>query len=384
MRRFVFYLLSAAYTLYLAILYGSNSILLLFFVELVLPLLTLLPAMWVAWHTEVDIHLPIPVAEKGKKVPVHIFMKKHTWIPAGKIKIQVSSYFPMSQKPEKIWFYGRMTKENYKKGRYVLRMEYDTSCVGTVRMEISKVRCYDLIGLFEIPVPKKFWKKLEAESLLVTPTVSEVPVLVSRQSRDFAGESEVYSKEKGGDDASEIFRIRNYQPGDKLRSIHWKLSAKTGELMVCEESLPLGCPVLFFLDLYESPKRERKHRKSAVYEKRDSYLQVAASLSHGMVREGCRHYMIWYDSSIMDIYRYRIEKEEDVYEMMIQLGRMTGYSKPKDLEELYRQKYHELQYVTKMELNRDLELRLNEEKCCTYVTRPEKLEKQLGQQEIVV
>ncbi len=380
----MFYLLAAAYTLYLAILYGSNSILLLFFVEMILPLLTLFPAVWVAGLTELDIQLPIPVAQKGQKVPVHILMKKHTWMPAGKLRIQVSSHFPMSERPEKIWVYGRMTQDNIRKGEHVLRMEYDTSCVGTVRMEISKVWCYDLIGLIAIPVPKRLWKKLEGESLLVTPTVSEVPVLVSRQSRDFAGESEVYSKEKGGDDASEIFRIRNYQPGDKLRSIHWKLSAKTNELMVCEESLPLGCPVLFFLDLYQSPKREYRQRKKGVYEKRDSFLQVVASLSHGMVREGCRHYMIWYDSGIRDIYRYRVEREEDVYEMLIQLGRMTGYSKPKDLEELYRQKYHELQYVTKMELNRNLELRMNEERCCVYETKKEKLEKQLGQQEIMV
>ncbi len=378
------YLLTTAYTLYLAILYGSNSVLMLFFVELVLPLLTLVPAIWVAQKTEVKLQLPIPVAEKGKKVPVHIFMKKNTWIPTGKIGIQVSSYFPMSRKPEKTWFYGRMTKENLKKGQHILRMEYDTSCVGTVRMEINKVWCYDLIGLLAIPVPKKLWKKLQPESLLVTPAVSEVPVFVSRQSRDFAGESEVYSKEKGGDDASEVFRIRNYQPGDKLRSIHWKLSAKTGELIVCEESLPLGCPVLFFLDLYQPVRVERKYRKSGVYEKRDSYLQIVASLSYGMVQEGCRHYLIWYDSSIEDIYRYRIEKEEDVYEMLIQLGRMTNYFKQKDLEELYQQKYHELQYVTKLELNLNLELRVNEQECCKYETKRDKLERQLRQQEIVV
>ncbi len=384
MKRLVVYLLATAYTLYLAILYGSASFLLLFFVELVLPIMTFLPAVWVAGKTKVKLVLPIPVAEKGKKVPVNIWIKKNTKIPGGKIAVQVSTYLPMSQKPEKTWFYGKMTKDNFRSGKHILRMEYNASCVGTVQMEISRVWCYDLIGLFALPIPKKHWKELQPESLLVTPAISEVPVFVSRQSRDFAGESEVYSKEKGGDDSSEIFRIRNYQPGDKLRSIHWKLSAKTEELMVCEESLPLGCPVLFYLDLYQPVGQERRQGKKGLSEKRDSYLQIIASLCHAMVQEGCRHYMIWYDSGIEDIYRYRIEKEEDVYEMLIQLGRMKNYSKQRDLEELYRQKYHELQYITKLALNMNLELYVNESQHCKYAKKQDKLEKQLGQQEIVV
>ena len=140
--------------------------------------------------------------------------------------------------------------------------------------------------------------------------------MVSRQSRDFAGESEDYSKERGGDDPSEVFKIRDYQPGDKLRSIHWKLTAKTDEMMVREQSLPLGCPVDFYLDLYQPAGHHgRKHET-----KRDSYLQIIASISHSLVLEGCRHHVIWFDSQRNDICRYRIEKEENIYEMLFRRG----------------------------------------------------------------
>ena len=45
-------------------------------------------------------------------------------------------------------------------------------------------------------------------------------------------------KPKPGGGYSEHHEIREYQPGDKLNQIHWKLTAKTGDLMVREAMEP--------------------------------------------------------------------------------------------------------------------------------------------------
>lgn len=386
MKRLLFYLFVAAATLYTAILYGSTSFLMLFYVELALPAVLFVISIPLARRVHVELQLPIPLAEAGQTVPVVIWLNNSTPLPCGKIAVQLTSYYPMKQKGEKTWFYGSVPgRRKTGSGRARLCTEFDAECVGSVQIEINRVWCYDLIGLLAVPLSRRQWKQLEPETLLVVPAISEVPVFVSRQSRDFAGESEVYSKERGGDDPSEAFQIRDYKPGDKLRSIYWKLSAKTDELMVCERSLPLGCPVVFYLNLFQQSIRGRwdpwNYGQSA---KRDSFLRIAASLSYAMVREGCRHYIIWYDTKNEDVQRYRIEKEEDVYEMLIQLGRLSTYSKEIALEELYRQKYHETQAVTKLELTIDLVLYQNEEKLIKYDKREEKLEQQLGEQEIIV
>lgn len=386
MKRLLFYLIVATATLYIAILYGSASFLMLFYVELALPVVLLVLSIPLARGVGVEIQLPIPLAESGQTVPVVIWLKNPTPFPCGKIAVQLTSYYPMKKKGKKTWFYGSVPgRGKAVSGRTRLCTEYDAECVGSIRMEITRVWCYDLIGLLAVPLSRRQWKQLEPETLLVVPAIREVPVFVSRQSRDFAGESEEYSKERGGDDPSETFQIRDYKPGDKLRSIYWKLSAKTEELMVCEKSLPLGCPVLFYLNLFQKPARGRwnlwNYSQST---KRDRFLQIAASLSHAMVQEGCRHYFIWYDTKNEDIQRYRVEKQEDVYEMLLQLGRLSTYSKERNLEELYRQKYHETQAVTKLELTIDLDLYHNEKKLITYDKREEKLEQQLGAQEIIV
>lgn len=44
------------------------------------------------------------------------------------------------------------------------------------------------------------------------------------------------TRSRKGTDASEMFDIRSYVPGDDIRSIHWKLSGKTDELIVRQAS----------------------------------------------------------------------------------------------------------------------------------------------------
>ena len=225
-----------AATIYTAVLYGSTSFLMLFYVELALPVFLLLTLIPTVRHMTIRMELPIPVVEQGQKTPVLLHVTTGGFPVGGKVAVLVKGKLPMGQKTEKTWFYTSLAGS---RKTSKIKAEYQTRCVGNIRMEIAKVWCYDFLGLMALPLSAKYWKAMEPETMLVLPRISEVPVMVSRQSRDFAGESEEHSKERGGDDPSEVFQIRDYQPGDKLRSIHWKLSAKTGEMMVRERSLPL-------------------------------------------------------------------------------------------------------------------------------------------------
>ena len=51
-----------------------------------------------------------------------------------------------------------------------------------------------------------------------------------------------------GNDLSEIFDIREYVPGDDIRSIHWKLSSKTDTLILKEASDPSHYNVVILPD----------------------------------------------------------------------------------------------------------------------------------------
>ncbi len=51
-----------------------------------------------------------------------------------------------------------------------------------------------------------------------------------------------------GDDPGETYDIREYQPGDSIRQIHWKLSGKLDDIMIREKSFPVDDTVLILAE----------------------------------------------------------------------------------------------------------------------------------------
>lgn len=87
MKRLITYLIVIALTFYTAVLYGSTSFLMLFYVELALPfflMLTLLPAMR---SLRLTMELPIPVVEQGQKVPVLLRVRNGSFPIGGRIAV---------------------------------------------------------------------------------------------------------------------------------------------------------------------------------------------------------------------------------------------------------------------------------------------------------
>jgi hypothetical protein len=57
-----------------------------------------------------------------------------------------------------------------------------------------------------------------------------------------------YVENKTGNDPGEVRGIREYVPGDPVKNIHWKLSAKVDKLLIKELGLPITDQVLVILD----------------------------------------------------------------------------------------------------------------------------------------
>ncbi len=104
-----------------------------------------------------------------------------------------------------------------------------TGHCGELRVKPVKVRRYDYLMLFRLGAGK-----LEEASLLVRPRPLPMdcpPSLDKYLAQAF--------KPKPGGGFAENHELRLYRPGDDLRQIHWKLSAKTGELVLREPQEPV-------------------------------------------------------------------------------------------------------------------------------------------------
>ena len=113
---------------------------------------------------------------------------------------------------------------------------------GKLTVELTQLHVFDLFGLRGAAVPVDC-----GAATLVMPTVYPVELTVSERQRSL-GDSDEFSMYRPGDDPSETFALREYLSGDRIRSIHWKLSEKTGGLMVRQLGLPVDDTLLLVLD----------------------------------------------------------------------------------------------------------------------------------------
>ena len=89
--------------------------------------------------------------------------------------------------------------------------------------------------------------------------------------------------DRRGEDRSEVFQLREYQPGDDVRQIHWKLSAKLEELVLKEASLPESRSLLVFWD----------KRAKGTPAQMDALAEVVASVSSGLLESGVLFALSW-------------------------------------------------------------------------------------------
>ena len=215
-----------------------------FTLSLALPFLSLVISLPGMLMLRVSVTVPDSAqparAQKAAAVPLHVSVANRSFLPTGRARVQfvIENTFTGDIQWESLEFSsGRQPQ--------VLEHKFSSNICGEIVCRLRKARSYDLLGLFWLPV------KLRADSacrIIVQPTVY-APNLGLDYKRSPDGEGERYSLRKPGSDPTELFDLRDYRPGDRLNRVDWKLSQKTGDLLVKESSLPLANRVLLVADL---------------------------------------------------------------------------------------------------------------------------------------
>lgn len=99
-----------------------------------------------------------------------------------------------------------------------------TSHCHQLEISLHRPKCCDYLGLIGLPIRKK-----STAAVLVRPR----PVALENPP-DMSRYQVSAWRPKPGGGFSENHELRLYRPGDNLRQVHWKLSAKTGKLIVRE------------------------------------------------------------------------------------------------------------------------------------------------------
>lgn len=114
---------------------------------------------------------------------------------------------------------------------------------GCVRIEVKRAWKYDYLGLFRWRLCRKL-----SNRVLIWPKTIPVDNLPSLKKYMAAR----WKPKAGG--FAESYDLRIYRPGDSLRQIHWKLSAKTGKFIFREPMTPVRGVLALTMTLNEVGK----------------------------------------------------------------------------------------------------------------------------------
>ncbi len=313
-------ILLAGVTFYIASIYGSPALALFSFAEVIFALLSLGGTIVERAGVKCTLKVPISMTQQGQQVKVLLSkeMRGKHW--GGKLRVQLMIRNTCFTDKKCIWQTISCDSQN----SFHLIMDN----AGNYEISIRKMRIYDISGLFYLSRKSK-----EAASVVVLPELYPVNIRLSEAVRNFAGEAEVYDTVRCGDDASEILKLRAFKEGDKLKNIHWKLSAKAGELMVKESSMPRACSTVLLLDSRNGGKRGNKAQRA------DAYIRAATSLSFSMMDMECPHYVAWYSRRFQDVVRMRVTDEESFYGLLVYLLQDYDGTDKVFVLERYQEKY---------------------------------------------
>ncbi|MEX2291900.1 MAG: DUF58 domain-containing protein [Mycobacteriales bacterium] len=135
------------------------------------------------------------------------------------------------------------------------------------------VRLTDPFGLCELT--RAF---TSTDELVVTPVVSRLPAVRLDGDRVGGGDTAARSVSSSGtDDAA----TREYRHGDDLRKVHWRSTARVGELMVRREEQPFSSRATLLLD-----GRAAAHRGDGPGSSFEWSVSAVASIGVGLARAG--------------------------------------------------------------------------------------------------
>ena len=203
---------------------------------------------WFSWITLVAV-LGLPWLSLLLSLPGMLTFRVHIQAPAwvklgedGSLGLTGSSRFPVPM------FRGRLRLARKLTGdRWTCRRggKVPTDHCGAITVKTEKLRVLDYMGLFRMPVRDRAEMRI-----LVRP--SPVPLENMSDAERFLCRS---WRPKSGGGFAESHEMRQYRPGDPLNQVHWKLTAKTGELIIREPMEPVRERMLVTLDLTGRPDR---------------------------------------------------------------------------------------------------------------------------------
>ncbi|MFD7731224.1 DUF58 domain-containing protein [Kitasatospora phosalacinea] len=208
-------------------------------------------------------------AAAGQEARVHLRLDNVSRVPTGLLLLEDRVPYVLGPRPR--FVLDRVEPRGFREVSYRVRSDLR----GRYPLGPLQLRLSDPFGMCELT--RAF---SAADVLTVVPQVQDLPPVRLPGESTGQGDSNSHTLALAGDD--DVIP-REYRHGDDLRRVHWKSTARYGELMVRREEQPLQARATVLLDT-----RETAHRGSGPASSFEWAVSCAASVSVDLVQRGYR------------------------------------------------------------------------------------------------
>lgn len=271
---------------------------LLLAVSVVLPPLSGLLARAVALKLQAELTLQ-SYGEKGATTAGKIIIKNKSIFPADRLLCRVHCENLLTGEKE----YTTLRMAAPSKTQSAAEIQVKSRHAGRVRVTLREMTLFDTFGLF------KFQVRMDRDIFALTlfnPNTFNVETQIA-YGENANLDSDEFSMKKAGLDPSETFAIRDYQPGDRIRQIHWKLTEKYDNLMVRDYGLPIQNTILLLLET-GWPKGSENADPSCL----DALAEAVLSVSQELISQQIVHSIGWQNHEENLFSCIEIETDEDL------------------------------------------------------------------------
>ncbi len=219
---------------------------------------SLLAVVWAAKTMTVSSGLSGRTVRRGESVTLEMVVRHQGWLPIAPIQLEL---YATPDTPETAV---RLRDAPGKTQR--LTLPFHAAHVGVSRPGVKRCTVEDVFALFAMTVEPRTGR----EELLVLPMPFDVEPL-----RFAPGDPGSEVMARATEDVSNPADFRAYQPGDAIKKIHWKLSARKGDLMVRRFEEPVLSDALVLMDCSAPPSWGHAEAEADI---RDTLLETAASV----------------------------------------------------------------------------------------------------------
>lgn len=261
------FLASGVAALLMALLLGEHDLLRIGVLIVALPLLAALVVARTRYRLSCARRLDPPRIEVGGEATVTLRLENVTRLPTGLLLIEDTVPYALGARPR--FVLDRVESKGVREIDYRVRSDLR----GRYTIGPLSVRITDPFGLVELTRAFTI-----ADTLVVTPHVVALPHVRLSGEWTGGGDSRTRSVAAAGDDD---VAPREYRQGDDLRRVHWRSTARHGELMVRREEQQWQSRGALLLDT-----RRHAHRGEGPRSSFEVAVSAAASIGLHLAREG--------------------------------------------------------------------------------------------------